>query len=500
MNYSIELIEKDRSLSAVPNNDVSTFIVGVASWGPINTVETASNIITLINSVGYAIKDNLNSIALNGEALLQSTNTLYYTRIADSNAAAATATFQDSEATPEDTITVSGKWKGTFGNSLSISIADGDTAGTKLLTVQRINLDGTVDTVETFDNLTKTGENSYEERINDKSDYIVVTDISANSNQPNNLSKLLTGGNDGASNITPSDYIGTVIGNTKTGLLSVNNKEAYDITLLLVPGISEPSVVAAEVALANKIYAMAILEPPMGLTAQEAKDWHNAEGSFIGTGIALNSEDATLAYPEGNYYDTANSQKVFLPVSTMKACVIINSIGKYGIDAIPAGTARGLLPIISGLATDVSDADVKTLMGNANRINPFVRMSGRGIIAMGDYTTFRKDSAKSKLHVMLIAKKLFRGINSLAKDTLYEYNTRDTRSIFANGVIDLLNPHFNAGSISKYNVVCDESNNTDSVLRTDSFVADIYVQFASSVKTMKINFIYSALGSQITLT
>jgi hypothetical protein len=77
---------------------------------------------------------------------------------------------------------------------------------------------------------------------------------------------------------------------------------------------------------------------------------------------------------------------------------------------------------------------------------------------------------------------------------LFEFNDVFTRSQFKNLVEPFLRDVQGRRGIYDFRVVCDETNNTDQVIDSNGFVADIFIKPAKSINFIQLNFIATRTG------
>ena len=77
-----------------------------------------------------------------------------------------------------------------------------------------------------------------------------------------------------------------------------------------------------------------------------------------------------------------------------------------------------------------------------------------------------------------------------------EFNDAFTRAQFKNLVEPFLRDVQGRRGIYDFRVVCDETNNTSTVIDANSFVADIFIQPAKSINFIQLNFVATRTGVQ----
>ena len=153
----------------------------------------------------------------------------------------------------------------------------------------------------------------------------------------------------------------------------------------------------------------------------------------------------------------------------------------------PAGFNRGQIKNIIKLAYNPTKADRDQLY--KKDINPVVTFPGQGTILYGDKTLTGKPSAFDRINVRRLFIILEKSIARAAKSLLFEFNDEFTRSQFKNIVEPFLRDIKGRRGIYDFKVVCDSTNNTQSVIDRGEFVGDIYVKPARSINFIQLNFV-----------
>jgi phage tail sheath protein FI len=159
----------------------------------------------------------------------------------------------------------------------------------------------------------------------------------------------------------------------------------------------------------------------------------------------------------------------------------------------PAGFSRGQIKNAIKLWYNPVKTERDTLYKAG--INPVVGMPGQGILLFGDKTLLSKPSAFDRLNVRRLFIVLEKAISRAAKFSLFEFNDEFTRAQFKNMVEPFLRDIKARRGIYDFQVVCDGSNNTASVIDRNEFVGDIFIKPARSINFIQLNFV--AVGSGV---
>ena len=129
-----------------------------------------------------------------------------------------------------------------------------------------------------------------------------------------------TVGVDGISTLADADYVGTVSGQTPTGLQALTNAETYQFDVLIIPGVSHTAVItAAALTLADtRQDFLYLVDPPFGLSVSQIISWVNG-GQPMGVpdspAAAINDSFGDISWPWIEQYDAYNKQYVWQPPS-----------------------------------------------------------------------------------------------------------------------------------------------------------------------------------------
>ena len=158
----------------------------------------------------------------------------------------------------------------------------------------------------------------------------------------------------------------------------------------------------------------------------------------------------------------------------------------------PAGQQRGAINNAVKLAYNPNKSQRDRLY--SSRINPVINQKGSGIILFGDKTGLGYASAFDRINVRRLFLTLEQAIESAANAQLFEINDSTTRASFVNIVEPYLRTVQSQRGITRFNIICDGSNNTPAVIDNNEFRADIYIQPARSINYVTLTFVASRTG------
>lgn len=153
----------------------------------------------------------------------------------------------------------------------------------------------------------------------------------------------------------------------------------------------------------------------------------------------------------------------------------------------PAGQNRGVYKNIIKLAFNPDKAKRDALY--KNDVNPVVTMVGPGTMLYGDKTLLGKPSAFDRINVRRLFDVLEKAIERASRDLLFEFNDEFTRARFRSMVEPYLKDVKGRRGIVRFEVVCDERNNTPVVIDRNEFVGTIMIVPAKSINFITLNFV-----------
>jgi phage tail sheath protein FI len=523
---------------------------GAFAWGPVGVVTTIDSENALVNTFGKPDSNTFQSF-FTAANFLSYGNNLQVIRVvnqatarnARSNAAATAVIIRNQDhyiasySAGEGTVGEwAAKYPGALGNSLRVSMADGNAFSTwsyaanfdaapgtsgyvsalggshDELHIAVIDEDGlftgTAGTVvEKFAFASKASDAKrsdgtsayYKDVVNTQSEYIYWMDHTANvagtgtawgnvanaslfANLTSNVTISLSGG---VSADSPTD------GNITSALALFANDELYDISLLPL-GAASATVVnfaissVAEVRKDVIVFASPELADVVNNAGNEATDVVAFRESLTSSSYAV--LDSGYKYQ----YDRYNDVYRYIPLNGDTAGLAVRTDFVADPWFSPAGFNRGQVKNVVKLAYSPSKTDRDTLYKKG--VNPVVTFPGNGTVLFGDKTLLAKPSAFDRINVRRLFIVLEKAIATAAKFQLFEFNDPFTRAQFRNLVEPFLRDVQGRRGITDFKVVCDESNNTAQVIDTNNFVADIFIKPARAINFIQLNFIATRTG------
>lgn len=185
-------------------------------------------------------------------------------------------------------------------------------------------------------------------------------------------------------------------------------------------------------------------------------------------------------------YDRYNDEYFWIPLNPDIAGISARTDLTNDAWFSPAGLNRGFIQNVVKLSFNPNQAQRDALY--QKRVNPVITLRGQGTLLYGDKTALSRPSAFDRINVRRLFIVLEKAIATAARYQLFEFNDDLTRLTFVNAVEPFLNDVKVRRGVTDFKVVCDTSNNTQEVIDTNRFVADIYVKPARSINFITLTF------------
>jgi hypothetical protein len=400
----------------------------------------------------------------------------------------------DANSTGAITFTIHADSAGIDGNSTQVVIENNIREGNFSMQVFNNGIE-----VESWGGLTK-DENSrfyVETFLALVSDWIRVTDNTANAAPPLDGTYNLAGGSDGIPS-DPDDQDALIIGNKigYTGMYALSEPEQIDIDLIAVPGHSSTAVVTALLDLCQNIRSdcMAIIDPPFGLTVNEIVDWQN--GTHPLNTIRFDSDFGALYWPWVKIRDNFNRVDIWAPPSGSVMATIARSDQLSAPWFAPAGVNRGTVPNITDVFSRPTLEERDLMYGYRNAINPIVQfVDFDGFVIWGQKTLQRRPTALDRVNVRRLMFVIEKRIRAASRQLLFDPHDEILRQKFVRIATAILSEIQVGRGINDFRVKCDAELNTPDVIDRNEMRARIGVQPIRAAEFIFIEFSIHRTGS-----
>ena len=204
------------------------------------------------------------------------------------------------------------------------------------------------------------------------------------------------------------------------------------------------------------------------------------------------SSYATLDSAWCYQYDKYTDSYCYVPACGHTAGIMARSDQERDAWFSPAGFNRGQLLGITKLSFNPNQAERDELY--KKRVNPIVTFPGQGTILFGDKTLLTSASAFDRINVRRLFIVMEKAIATAAKFQLFEFNDAFTRAQFRATIEPFLRQVKGRRGIVDFQVVCDDTNNPQSVVDANQFQASIFVKPNRSINFITLNFVAARSG------
>ncbi len=269
----------------------------------------------------------------------------------------------------------------------------------------------------------------------------------------------LSGGTSGAA-VSDSDIVNT--------WQLFADKEQINLNMLINGGYSSPTVQLAMDALASsRMDSIAILDLPSAYqTASAAVNWRNNT-------LNLSSNYSALFGPDVKIDDTFNGTQLYVPPSGHAAAVFAKTDRVAETWFAPAGLTRGRMRVLG--VRQVYNRGDRELLQPA-QVNYIRKFPGLGYALMESYTMQAQLSALSFIPVRRMLMVIETAVSKALLYGLWEPNDPVLRTMIVSMIGDYLEKIRRGRGITKYLVICDDSNNGPQSVNTGTLNVDVYVQ------------------------
>ena len=185
-------------------------------------------------------------------------------------------------------------------------------------------------------------------------------------------------------------------------------------------------------------------------------------------------------------HDDASAQDVWVPFSGFAAGIMANTDANFQPWSAPAGFTRGQVTGVLDLGFYPKQKERDQLYKIS--LNPVVFFPNEGYIVYGQKTAQKKPSAFDRINVRRLFLTLENQTNTLARYFVFEPNTLFTRTNLKNVLTPIFDNAKNTQGLYDYLLICDERNNTPSVIDDNSLVVDIYIKPVRTAEYILVNF------------
>lgn len=433
-------------------------------------------------------------------------------------------TIMQGSGEPEELITITARYEGTFGNELSVGVISTSNyvflqvfKGVKVKeTLETIrvckNVEGSI--VDTFENF----KNAIEENDGIKTDYItysIALDLTAEQfeayiyNQP---AVMLEGGE----NIYDDDIITPLYKDCEPDIFSttgpLSDKFVYDISYLTTGGVNIPD--KSELSSEDNIYkkmcrlaqfrgdCIAVLDPMYTINPNDIVT-EQGDSYFTNLLEDVNSSYATAFSPWMYMSVSTNTRAKWMAPSYVFLHQLAASVGSQNpVWETPAGVQRGSITEAIKPAFEIGSAILDTWQNTGVQfINPIMKLRQYGYVIFGNRTLYKFPEGKLGVHsalqelgVRMVAIEIKKAILNVAIGLTFEPNTYYTWLAFKAGLDPTLAEMKVQGGLIDYEIIMDETTTTTEDIATNTVNGIVRVNIARAAENFEIAFELAAAG------
>lgn len=266
-----------------------------------------------------------------------------------------------------------------------------------------------------------------------------------------------------------SGKIGVEISQLNKGWEYYRDRSRTTVTLLMGSGYTSLAYQSKmlEIAEARRDCFCLFDTPKDKVSAENIIDWRKNDQGFT-------SYRGALSTPWVKTYDSIQGKSGFLMAPSAFLAKIIGTSEPW---VAPAGLNRGMITSSVTSPVGLTAYFDETEGGNlySNQLNCIIKNPGAGYVNWGQKTLQQKSSALDRINVARTVIFIETTLRDAARYQLFENNTAFLRTQITLQFSQFLDRVLAAGGLQKYQVICDDSNNTPYVIANNQLVIDIYL-------------------------
>ncbi|MBO7615049.1 MAG: hypothetical protein J6T15_05075 [Bacilli bacterium] len=217
------------------------------------------------------------------------------------------------------------------------------------------------------------------------------------------------------------------------------------------------------------------------------------------------SRDYSTCITDVQNYPKSNSLAIYFPnvlysgfETPIPACVAVltgyarnDSINKW---LSPAGTQRGLLPLVNGLdlTTPLTEENMSDLYDNIIPVNSIKYVPNNGYAIWGQKTTDTTAIYMDRINIARLVKFVYREVYNLSSDFLFEPINEATFTAWKLRVEALLSKIRTNQGILDYTYKMDDENNTEATIAENRLIGQIRIKPTEVAEFIDIDFVLTS--------
>jgi len=191
--------------------------------------------------------------------------------------------------------------------------------------------------------------------------------------------------------------------------------------------------------------------------------------------------------------DAGTNAQTWVPFSGFAAALMAKTDTNFQPWFAPAGFNRGAVAGVVDIALYPKQKQRDQLYKIGT--NPVAFFPAEGFVVYGQKTLQRQPSAFDRINVRRLFINLETIVRSTVKSFIFEPNTLFTRTQVINTITPFFENAKNTQGVYDYLIICDEKNNTPSIIDDNTLVVDIYLKPTRTAEYILVNF-YATRTSQ----
>lgn len=481
----------DIVINGIPTNVLG--IVGIASWGPVNSPVTVSNPqdCTLNFGPPQVAKYDLATACL--AASYQGANNFRLVRVTDGTDVSASIPVVDTASTPVTGFTATAIYTGTIGNTLQVTIGNGSKNSTFKVTLSRPNY-----APEVFDNIAGSGAALWQAMVNAINNGIsgvrgpsqlIMATLGTSTATPALKTYTLTGGTNGNTTITSTTLTGDDTATPRKGMYALRNT-GCSVAFLTDADDSTQWTLQATFGQSEGVYM--VLTGPAGQSISSAISAKSTAG--------IDNYDAKVMLGDWvTIFDTYNQQNRLISPQAFAAGMLANlspeqsSLNKKMAGII--GTQKSAANQLYSAAdiVQLSQAGIDVIAFNPQLGDYFACQTGQNTSS-----TWATSGDEYTRLTNFIAYTLVKGLAPFV-GLLHNPDTRQTARNTLQSFLQFLAQLGMLGDVNggaPYTVTLDDSNNPNTSVERGYMIADVRVAYFKIVRVFLVNY----QGGQLSVT
>jgi|TARA_A100000171_G_C2135815_1_gene150135 hypothetical protein len=192
-------------------------------------------------------------------------------------------------------------------------------------------------------------------------------------------------------------------------------------------------------------------------------------------------------------YDSVLDNQIYAPFSGFAAASMANTDANFQPWFAPAGFTRGIVTGVNDLSLYPKQKQRDQLYKIS--VNPVAFFPNEGFVIFGQKTLLKKPSAFDRINVRRLFLNLEKATRQTVKFFIFEPNTLLTRTRVVNTLSPIFDNAKNTEGLYDFLLVCDERNNTPTVIDQNELIVDIYLKPVRAAEFILVNFFATKTGT-----